>query len=718
MSFLQRSLSMKRLLFLLSLIIFVSAYTPTAGAQDRRYAFLDPYLSDPYSPLEIADIGFNGPLFARLQRTAASGQTETFTTNLIYYDLVEVRDPGQHGRADLVIPVRAISSLGGGPQKFLLVFHNTPELIEVPTGTAGQTRRQHWDPVPEFIPAPGLPNSTNLTQRQRFIGDLNGDGLADRATLASTAHASLSFREGVIITFDDVLMNLGFDLVPEANVPSAVRDARLGYIASYAQTLFQGVAAPNPTPQPTPPTDVNLLPPGGPATPATPISLEEVTILRKAERRVFVPRDPSRIRAVEQIAQKQAAATQPTLAPSPQPSPTPNARLRTILAAHQELDFDVLRRGAGTGSAPQSYVPNLLIYRAGIQRGQDRARSLAGTFQSARAAFEAYVQSVEPLRQLTSSSSDQQVRDITADFTARLRTAETAGSLPTVLTTYSAAWVAVLNSPVFTPRRVDSNFVAVNLLTTGTPADAEVRDLMRQLDSEWVVPTRTDGQFVANSSRVVGMSLAFLNLMVMRSGDSYVSDMSNLQTAGDIIAQSITQASQLAAPLSTLATQANVLQAPGADFIMASVSSGYRDLPRYLASDHASILFIQGYKQGQEDALKIIKTALGGQIPGLSGASTLLEATTAISQFVQRQQLEIQRLNGLVNSLQQTINNLNRLLENANKLVEQLQGTNEELKRALEKAGGAFDAIGGLAKAGTGFLIGGPIGAGLCVLFC
>ena len=702
---------MKKLI-LLAVLLCVTSIIIQADDQERKYAFLDKYFEDPYSTINISDIGFNGEVFGRLPVASISDI-------LVYSDRIEWNDPGFEDRADLVIPVRFKTTSTGEWQKFRLIFHNTAQLHEVPLGgnNGSATRLQHWNPEIEMIPAPDLPFSTTITPRQTFTADLNGDGLGDRVTVVADVGSLSEIKKGIFVKLKDVKLNFGFELVPEEKVAEGVRDARIGYIASYAQTLFQGISDTS-----SPNINVNNLNAVGAS---NTLSERESQMLDKAERKIFKPSNARLLTESRQLnanARNAVVVAKPDLTVSnalPQPSPSPDSNLIAMITAHPEVDFDIIRRGNSNPSAPQSYAPDLLLYRAGISRGQRKAETLAKTFQAAKSSFNFYINAAEPLRQLTINSSKEERDAIAADFVSRMKTAESNGNVTKIYSTYKAAWELVLNSPTLKPRRVDANFNEIPINPTGNAQPGEeFKALLKRMDNEWITSIPANNQYVINSGRVAGMSLAFLNLMVMRSNDSYVSDMKNLQKAGQYVTESALQTSQMTMPLTLLAEQSDFSKVSGADFVMSAISSGYRDLPGLIANDHASILFVEGYKQGQEDALKVFKTVLGNQIPQLANATTVLEVATAISQFVKSQQLVIDRLNKFVDSLQKTIDNLNNLLETANETVKQLQDTNKALKEALEKAGNAADAIGDLAHAGTGFLIGGPVGAAACFFFC
>lgn len=218
--------------------------TPVWG-QDRRFNFLDTYLNDPYCTIHQSDIGLEGNLYWN-------------NPNPLFELTVAVRgiqwiDPGTDGRSDMVIPVYIkLSNKMGNSKLIYLIFHNEAKLMEFTIPGVGIVRT-HWNPIPDTtslmvnpplldgqldLGNPILVNGSNfrytpLQVDAFFSADLNGDGLLDEAIVAFPK-AIPSFSGGYLnlLQFKEVKLNTGFGCVSESDIPNAIRDIRLGYIAS------------------------------------------------------------------------------------------------------------------------------------------------------------------------------------------------------------------------------------------------------------------------------------------------------------------------------------------------------------------------------------------------------------------------------------------------------------------------------------------------------
>lgn len=676
---------------------------------DRLYAFLQPYLTDPYSKLRPQDVGFEGPVVVTL---------DDYSIQHVYLGALTWRDPGEQGRADLIVPVRLLANSGGAPQFFDMVIVNTPDLHAVPA-PKGATALQHWNPKPELVQRPDEP-VTSATQFPTLIADLNGDGLADRANfdIPSEEQAAL----GTVAILKGVSINVGPKLVPEHSVPDAILDTRLGYIASHAQALLRGVGSS-----------------GNMSSMAASDSVVKNDVLRRqvytsagalrmhgASRSFFAPTKDDAKRAVSVVS---------TLSPEGSDSgPVAAALPNEILAGAPELNFDILAIGTDTQVSKQTYMPDTSLYTAGLVQGQNEGQNLIGTFQRARDSYQNYLAAIKPLRNLPSTNSPQPILKAFADsFTATAISTLDGLQMREICGDYLDAWRAVVNAPIFLPRRVTA---ALDTIPYQNPAGAhpltspDIQAYLHSLDSTWLIETGTDGQYLLNGGRIVGMCLAFLNLMNLRSSAAYISDL-QANSPAKYVTNAVQTVSSMSARLSLIAKR-DPNTVDGSDFIMASITSGYSDLIDYISIDYASIARLQGYQTGQRDALKTLQSILGQQIPGLHAAQDVLAAANLIGQYVTDQQTEINSLKSLVDSLQQTVQSLNTLLQTANTFIQQLEASNQSLKNDLDEAHnlivqleGTAQAFQGFANAGatffhagTGFMVAGPLGAFACALFC
>lgn len=345
----------------------------------------------------------------------------------------------------------------------------------------------------------------------------------------------------------------------------------------------------------------------------------------------------------------------------------------------------------------------MLAYQIGLMRGRQRALIYKSLVFKLNNAFSIYQAS---LLKFTSNQhpSDNDAKQLINGFNSSA-----------IITQISQANEQTfnLNASILNPKYEDEKFRALPKSPTALCADTlssgTKKSLLVTLHSNFLICPDNQDVLFFNSPRVVGMTLAFLNLMVLRSEANYKSnfqDDSTFEKYQDAVLPK-------GKTLLDLANGGSMNQITNSDFVISSILSGYDDSYTLLLNERSFVDSIAGVKADQAAALQIFKNAMNNQIPGLDNAADINQAVMIISSFVSQQRTEIDSLRNMVNQLNTILNNVNQLVVNANGLISSLTTTSNDVQATLGKINNLADEGTLFFKVGTvgiATLIAGPIG--------
>lgn len=649
-------------------------------------ALINECLDDPYSTIAAAHLGFGGSLGHYL--------LNDFQVERVYLGKARLVDIDGDNRADLFIPVLLRRPFVSKPQTALLVFNNRPvesssqllarTIVISDDGTllAESTSfvpSEKWEKIQDL-------NDVDDVEQVSLKGDLNGDGLLDELVLKKPPwypeadDSPARFRRSTAVA--SARINIGPRLVREEDLRQGVLDLRLGFMAGFAQSYSQGWRA--------------LRGSDGPAV---------------QEFNKFVRFSNALVERIETnplnggFVERTGTTVQPPSAGDIDDTlrNLEEGSLERAFISYPEIDFGVLYRDV--------YIPDSSLYALGFSQGVSRSAKEIQFFQMIQQKVPALSEALTSLQRedIPGPGHDAVVTNVASVSN------DVANSL-------QLTGVSEIGASLFLPRRIDVEktgdikvsveSVVSSLKTKMVPPSTAPLNL---LDSHWLLRRPEESAGILNAPRVVGSALAVFSLSLLRGDPGYVSAISHKGSAGDIAASANTMIANLGAPLSKLFADPGFLQEPGAAYVAAASSSGYGDLARFVANDIQAAAFWAGVDQAHREDLKAIKDSLSSVVPDLRGALDIHSALDVIGTFINQQQSEIGRLHGVIDDLQKIVVNLNNLLESANSTIKKLS---QDLGNTLGHIGKTADATTRLLNAGTGSLIGGPIGAIACIIWC
>lgn len=667
-------------------------HLPISGQPPGIAPAFQEYLSNPYSVVRANDIGFQGGL-TYIRR---NGGLLPQGVDHIYLNKAVLVDVDGDKRADLVVPMSG-SHIG----TFLVIFYNKP--------TGGSVDVSALDPAIPWELAPAFRQGEtgpaiqplSLSDEEQFLwdvstsnskertvvldGDLNGDGVPDRITVSLTPPDIT--RRGQVLRITEARLNFGPVKVPERYVRQAIFDMRLGYLAAVVQTFSKaGVSTPGFNRDQFNNTVGTLL---------SAVNDSLAAISEKVGQRDLVDNSA-----------KAAKASLPDLDDALnglKRKRGPDDKLNGLLHTYPEIDFNILYA--------RSYVPDNALYltglRSGIAEGAQEVNLVANV--RTRAPIVAAL-----ARQVGGAGGV----NAETDLTQATRLDQTLDEERRFMESGGATLVADSSLLSFFSVEMDSSGAALTVTKVAAKSADRIAsvqltaEMVDTLDQRWIIPKPDGRSGVINASRILGSATAFYTLMVMRAQADYLPALK--ESPGRLNATGVKMAGSFGPSLRAQLNRPQILEASAIQFVSAAVASGYSDLTIFIGND----IFEQGRLEGQKEALSTLKSYFGGQVPGLGAVNTVDAAAQSISVFLGQQQQEIAGLKQTVSDLNDTIASLKAALDNANALIKNLNDASISAKNTFEKLGKTADAVTTLAKAGTGAIIAGPIGAAICALFC
>jgi hypothetical protein len=642
----------------------------------QRNAFLDKYLEDPFRVIDQADLGFETTIYLYDIGTVQQ-ITKIFLTG------TQLRDINNDGRADLVVPIEA-QLANGATKTGEPIFYNQ---LNVP-----HFDRTHAEFFESALPAGATESNTAIG----LFGDLNGYGFQDSinvwGVLGGTHTMQSQDANGTsvlpiqlntpwpILVISNVQIAMGLAIVPERDAPKKILGARLGYLAGYAMALSQANA---------PSSGAN----GASTSTSAPSTIGSTPSIvwdtNDARLRQLISDTSTKNNSSSAVpgggnvspAQKQAQVQFVSVV----------ARIPT---EHPELDFDIVTR--------EAFFPDMTYYAAGLTSGiQKGAQDKATLYKAAQTVKSA----TQKLGNLDSAASE--LKSAPGDINTQQKVRGAVGELsqPDLESAVKGSTKVLGEFPLM-PRKVDLVF------KPQTPHVNGELPLATFLTAAYIQPLDTQGMIsgedaiVINSGGIGGSALASLYLNSLRSDPNYLS---KIGTDGDATRYYITDATSRVQPIAEsevkyLAVRPDVATLTGADLVSATMASGFSDLVVMVANDAAKQAYLKGVAEGKAEALRYIKDSLGSQVPALEKAQTIEEATEILKNTLKDLDDDLKAAKKLIADLTETNQQLRADLDQARQTLATWQGTGEAATRFLD--------------AGTGFLIGGPIGAAACAFLC
>ena len=767
-------ISFKMLFFLLLFLFSLDLLAIQANAESLS-PFISKYLDDPYCIINKDRLGYEGEVFLN-----------NAFSNLAWIHIIlqetEFRDMDNDRKDDLILSYYQLYQ--NRLYKYNLILYNHFQDYSF-TGNFKLCKffGSYWI-LPSSAEDISPPSTTSIASRDSMWlkGDLNGDGYKDLIFLQKSTKGN-----GYVANISKVLFNTGIrnEFVDEMDFRKFIFDLRIGYLASYTKTFLNGID--NVTPQ----NIVDAFTKSSEDTTRMKYFSDNAVIPSKYLDVTINPEDVYNLNGDDFIygsifdkstqnpelipminapyddlkgssSSSEAESKFNELMNSPvykslyEPNFEVSKEVGDFLNEHQEINFYILNEikyeNVQTHSNPSLYVPNYKWYTIGIRIGAQKATNDLDLFKKAQISFYTITKvrgDLDQISRLNTTSDINTVKNVSGKFVENFNEIE---KLNLNGSANIQNWSYIINLPIFLPRRVkiqndalvfvDGNSyfklnrnytIPIPELSTLVDRSHMNDESFHKLHGNWFVDLQNNkNEYLLNGGYISGLCLAYLTLNGVRSSQNYFDEIKDLNKAKEYSIKIRESLVRLPKPLWPLRDNPALQTGTGIDFYLASISSGYSNIPDMFLQECGAFQYYQGYNEGylqgylkgQSDALKQIKNMLCNEIPSLSAATSITQAAIIISNDIDQKEREIAELKGIISDLRNTITNLNNTITSANKLINELSKTNEDLQLALEdarktmtKVGDAADDIGGLARAATGFLIGGPMGAIIGLIF-